>query len=65
MVDIVKEYISPRVTSFHPGLHELSPHVRQTDLMVRILIPIRFQLITDEDIGAVTVRHEGLQLGIT
>ena len=46
-------------------LHELSPHVRQTDLMVRILIPIRFQLITDEDIGAVTVRHEGLQLGIT
>lgn len=33
--------------------------------MVRILIPIRFQLITDEDIGVVTVRHEGLQLGIT
>ena len=63
-VDIVKEYISPRVTSLHPDLHELNPHMRQTDLMVRILIPIRFQLITDEEIGVVTVRHEELQLGI-
>lgn len=53
-VDIAKEYTCPLVATLHPGLHELSPYVCQTDLMVRILIPIRFQLITDEDIGVNT-----------
>ena len=64
-VYIVKEHIRPLVATFHPGLHELRPHVRQTDLMVRILIPVGFQLVTDKDISVITVRHEGLQLGIT
>ena len=43
-VYIVKEHISPLVATFHPGLHELRPHVRQTDLMVCILIPVGFQM---------------------
>ena len=64
-VDIVKEHISPLVATFHPGLHELRPHVRQTDLMVRILIPVGFQLVTDKDISVIAVRHESLQLGVT
>ena len=64
-VYIFKEYISPLVATLHPGLHELRPHVHQTDLMVSILIPVRFQLVTDKYIGIITVRHESLQLGIT
>ena len=64
-VDIVKENIRPLVASFHPGLHELRPHVRQTDLMVCILIPVGFQFVTDKDISVITVRHKSFQPGIT